>query len=172
MIRPALDQIRGLHLRTIEDFRALARSCGIVPVDRADIAGQALHAGYCRDLVQAIHILMPQFEYMVRNILKQESVLTTNHDTEGLDMEVALSSLTERPQMVELFGEDLTFAIRTLMCVQAGPNLRNAVAHGLADSALCGGPYGLYAWWLILRMVVRAYRQRWKTAVPTAASAD
>lgn len=171
MIDPALDSIREQYLFTLEDFRVLARQSGIVPPDRANIVGQGLYAGYCRDLVQAMHILMPQFEHMVREKLQQEGALTTTHDSKDrIDMEIGLSNLTERSQMAAAFGENMTFAIRSLMCVQVGPNLRNAVAHGQADEALCEGPYGIYTWWLILRMVVRAYLAREKQAVSTAAT--
>jgi hypothetical protein len=75
-------------------------------------------------------------------------------------MEVGLSSLVELPQMAEVFGEDLTFAIRALMCEQTGPNLRNAVAHGLGDDSLYRSPPAIYAWWLILGMVVQKYLVR------------
>jgi hypothetical protein len=169
MVRPALEAIREQHLLTLEDFRTFARHSGIVPADRADIVGQGLHAGYCHDLVQALHLLMPQFEHMVRELLKRHDALTTTHNTEGLDMELGLSSLVERAAMEAFFGADLTFAIRALMCVQPGPNLRNAVAHGLADAALCQGPFGLYGWWFILRLVVRAFRARWDRAAAAAA---
>ena len=71
---------------------------------------------------------MPQFEHVVRQALKGAQAITATHE-DGIDMEVALSALTERSQMNEVFGEDMTFAIRCLMCVQGAPNLRNAVAH-------------------------------------------
>jgi hypothetical protein len=159
-IRPALEQIGAQHLWRLEGFRALARGSGIVPAERADIVGQGLYAGYCHDGVVAMHLLVPQFEHLVRMALKQAGALTTTHDKDGLDMEVGLSSLVELPQMAEVFGEDLTFAIRALMCEQTGPNLRNAVAHGLGDDSLYRSPPAIYAWWLILGMVVQKYLVR------------
>lgn len=160
MINPALNEIRSAHLFLHADFYAIVQRCGIVPSDRIDVVAQGLYAGYCRDLVQAIHILMPQFEHIVREQLKLAGVVTTTHDEEGLDMEIGLSSLAKRGEMVDKFGPDLTFAIRSLMCEQVGPNLRNAVAHGQADSALCNSPYGLYTWWFVLRMLVTQFRIR------------
>ena len=35
--------------------------------------------------------------------------------------------------------------------------LRNDVAHGLADEALCNSVLALYAWWLILQLVVETF---------------
>jgi hypothetical protein len=63
---------------------------------------------------------MPQFEHVVRQVLKGAQAITATHDN-GIDMELALSTLTERSQMSEVFGEGMTFAIRCLMCVQGGP---------------------------------------------------
>lgn len=159
MISPALAQIKIDHSFTIEDFRTLALCSGVVPRERAGIFGKGLYAGYCHDLEQALHILMPQFEHVVRQVLKGAQAITATHE-DGIDMEVALSALTERLQMSEVFGEDMTFAIRCLMCVQGGPNLRNAVAHGHAGTDECESPAGLYTWWFLLRMIVRQYQIR------------
>ncbi|TFW31755.1 DUF4209 domain-containing protein [Massilia horti] len=157
MIIPALDAMQMESHLTPLDFANLAYSASFVPNDRADVVAKGLYAGYCGDYVQAIHILMPQFEHMVRVALQNVGAHTTTHDKDGIDMETGLSTLVEREQMAAVFGEDLTFTIRSIMCEQEGPNLRNAVAHGLADSGLCNGQLGVYAWWLVLRLVVWSY---------------
>lgn len=157
MIRPALDAMQLESYLTLYDFRHLSTHAGIVPRDRIDVVAKALHAGYCGDYVQAIHILVPQFENMVRVVLQDAGAHTTTHDADGLDMEAGLSTLVLRQQMNDIFGEDLTFTIRSIMCEQEGPNLRNAVAHGMADDSLCEGMHGVYAWWLILRLVVSSF---------------
>ncbi|WP_036177456.1 DUF4209 domain-containing protein [Massilia sp. 9096] len=157
MIRPALEAMQLECYLTPLDFEHLAGNAGIVPRDRADVVAKGLYAGYCGDYVQSIHILVPQFEHMVRVALQDAGAQTTTHDANGLDMEIGLSNLVERPQMTEVFGEDLTFTVRSLMCEQEGPNLRNAVAHGMADSALCNSVHGVYAWWLVLRLVVTSF---------------
>ena len=153
-ILPALDTMwREMHF-DLETFLALARHAPLVPGGRAGLIAQGLHAGWCGDFVQATHILVPQFEHIVRTQLKAAGALTTTHDPDGLDTEIGLSSLIERPEMIEAFDVDLTFTMRALLCDPAGPNLRNMVAHGLADEGLVGGPYGIYLWWLVLRLVV------------------
>jgi hypothetical protein len=162
MIAPAIDQLQFDHVITVNDFRSIVEQSGMVLQNRAAMVGKALYAGYMGDLEHALHVLMPQFEHIVREVLKVAGVLTTTHDPQnGVDSEIGLSRLTERPEMVTVFGEDLAFAIRTMMCVEPGPNLRNAVAHGLADSDLCQSPYARYTWWLILRLIVEQFRVRW-----------
>lgn len=173
MIRPALEAMQLECYLTLLDFAHMAGNAGIVPRDRVDVVAQGLYAGYCGDYVQSIHILVPQFEHMVRVALQDAGAHTTTHDANGLDMEIGLSNLIERPQMTKVFGDDLTFTIRAIMCEQEGPNLRNAVAHGMADSALCNSMHGLYAWWLILRLVVESFvadlRQEQENASATPA---
>jgi len=74
------------------DFLELARLAPLVPRDRADMVAQGLHAGWRRDYVQAVHILVPQFEHMVRTSPKAAGAHTTTHDAEGLDTEIGLLS--------------------------------------------------------------------------------
>jgi hypothetical protein len=150
---PARDQLRFEHDFRLGDFIAVAERSPIVPSDRARMLGQGLYAGLCGDMVQAMHILMPQFEHIVRQVLRGAGAFTAQQDKEGLDMEVALGSLVERSQMAEEFGDGLTLAIHAIMCDRAGPNLRNDVAHGLADEDKCDSAHALYAWWLILQLV-------------------
>jgi hypothetical protein len=150
---PARDQLRFEHDYRLADFVAIAERSAVVPADRARIVGQGLHAGFCGDMVQAIHILMPQFEHAIRHVLRGAGAFTAQYDKEGRDMEVALGSLVGRPEMVQEFGGGLTLAVHALMCDPAGPNLRNDVAHGLADEAVCESAHALYAWWLILQLV-------------------
>lgn len=156
-IAPALDQLRYEHAYRIDDFIAIAERSPVVPTDRARMVGKGLHAGFYGDMVQAMHILMPQFEHMVRQVLQGAGAFTAHHERDGRDSEVALARLLERPQMVEEFGAGLTLAIHALMCDRAGSNLRNDVAHGLADEALCGSILAVYAWWLILQLVVETF---------------
>lgn len=116
----------------------------MVPVERARMLGQGLYARYCGDMVQALHILRPQFEHLVRHVLKEEDALTTHHNPGGNELELSLSSLVERKGLESAFGYGLTLAIHALMCDRAGPNLRNDVAHGLAAPEVFDSAAALY----------------------------
>ncbi|WP_426078269.1 DUF4209 domain-containing protein [Janthinobacterium sp. PSPC3-1] len=162
---PARDQLRFEHDFRLGDFIAIAERSPVVPSDRVRILGQGLYAGYCGDMVQAMHILMPQFEHVVRQVLQGAGAFTAQHD-KGLDMEVALGRLVERPQLAEEFGDGLTLVIHAVMCDRAGPNLRNDVAHGLADEEACESALALYAWWLILQLVSETCAAAMDAATP------
>jgi len=49
------------------------------------------------------------------------------------------------------------FTVRSLMCTPVGPNLCNKIAHGMADTVPCFSGYGVYAWRLILALVMHGY---------------
>ena len=94
---------------------------------------------------------------MVRSHLKQARVQTTNIDSNGIENENGLSSLMDLPQTEKIFGEDLSFEIKALLCDSFGPNLRNELAHGLIDYEACQSAYAIYAWWLGLKLVFNPF---------------
>lgn len=156
-IVPALEIILMEHWLREADFVAIARRSPVVPPGRAGLFGKALFAGYDRDLVTAIHLLVPQIEHMVRFHLKQAGVKTTTLDGDGIETECGLSTLMNIPEAKKVFGEDLTFEFSALLCDAHGPNLRNELAHGLLDEDACQSVYAIYVWWLALKLVFNTY---------------
>ena len=160
-IWPALEMLLLEHRLREADFVDLARQSPIVPKDRAELFGKALFAGYERDYVTALHLLIPQIEHMVRVHLKQAGAKTTNIDKDGIQNENGLSTLMDLPEVEQVFGKDLAFELKSLFCDPFGPNLRNELAHGLLDEDACHSPFAIYAWWLALRL---AFNTWWNAA--------
>lgn len=156
-IWPALEVLLLEHRLRETDFVGLARQSPIVPKDRAELFGKALFAGYDRDFVVALHLLIPQIEHMVRVHLKQAGAKTTNLDKDGIENENGLSTLMDLTEADTVFGKDLAFELKTLFCDAFGPNLRNELAHGLLDANACHSPFAIYAWWLGLRLVFNTW---------------
>lgn len=154
---PALAQIYVEHALTLGDFLLIARGSPVVPVDHAHVIAKGLHAGFQRDFTVALHLLLPHFEHMVRTILKSHGAITTTTDRDGFTMEVGLSALLDKPEMLPVFGDKVTFAIRSLMCSQVGPNFRNDIAHGLSTGSHCNSPLGLYTWWLVFKIIFTSW---------------
>lgn len=160
-VGPALEVLLLEHRLREADFVGLASQSPIVPKGRAGLFGKALFAGYDRDFVSALHLLIPQIEHMVRVHLKQAGAKTTNLDKDGIENENGMSTLMDLPEAEQVFGKDLAFELKTLFCDSFGPNLRNELAHGLLDEDACHSPYAIYAWWLGLRLVFNTW---WNTA--------
>ncbi len=156
-ILPALEVLLLEHRLREADFVDLANHSPIVPRERAGLFGKALLAGYERDFVTALHILIPQIEHMVRVHLKQAGAKTTNIDKDGIQNENGMSTLMDLPEAEQVFGKDLAFELKSLFCDAFGPNLRNELAHGLLDEDGCHSPFAIYAWWLTLRLTFNTW---------------
>jgi hypothetical protein len=139
------------------DFVDLARHSPIVPKERAGLFGKALFAGYERDFVSALHLLIPQIEHLVRVHVKQAGAKTANLDKDGIQNENGMSTLMDLPEAEQVFGIDLAFELKSLFCDAFGPNLRNELAHGLLDEDGCHSPFAIYAWWLALRLTFNTW---------------
>lgn len=155
-ILPALEVLHIEHRLREADFVGIASQSPIVPPGRERLYGKALFAGYDRDFVSALHLLIPQIEHMVRWHLKGRGVKTTTLDSQGIENEIGLSALMDLQESTKVFGEDLAFEIKALLCHPVGPNLRNELAHGLLDYDACESIYAVYAWWLNLKIVFNA----------------
>ncbi len=163
-IWPALEVVALEHRIREGDFVFLANQSPVVPAGRARLFGRALFAGYERDFVEALHLLVPQIEHMVRVHLKAAGVKTTKIDPNGIENENGLSALIEIAEVRQLCGEDITFEIKVLFCNRFGPNLRNQLAHGLLEEEECQSPYSIYAWWLGLKLVFNTFWNRLRKA--------
>jgi len=156
-ILPALDVLLVEHYWREVDLINIVRQSPIVPRDRTTLFGKALYAGFNRDFVVAVHLLVPQIENMVRFHLKSSGVKTTNLDINGIENENGLSTLMDIPEVVKIFGADIAFEIKALFCDSFGPNLRNELAHGLLNASECYSVHVVYAWWFGLRIVFNTF---------------
>ncbi|MFC5605685.1 DUF4209 domain-containing protein [Variovorax soli] len=168
-IWPALEVLLLEHRLREADFVDLANNSPIVPKGRAGLFGKALFAGYERDFVTALHLLVPQIEHMVRMHLKQAGATTTNLDKDGIQNENGMSTLMDLPEAEQVFGKDLAFELKSLFCDAFGPNLRNELAHGLLDEDGCHSTFAIYAWWLTLRLTFKTW---WNAARKSKAVED
>ncbi|MFD7869945.1 DUF4209 domain-containing protein [Microbacterium sp. NPDC059771] len=151
-IVPIWQSMRADHALRVDDFRALTRVSSIVPAGREYSVARALAYGYNGDFFTAAQLLAPQVENLVRVHLANAGVLTRSYEG-GVQQEVGLSSLMERPEVASVFGDDLAFEIRALFCGPLGPNLRNEYAHGLVSDSGQGTYASVYAWWLMWKVV-------------------
>jgi len=156
-VLPALEVLWLEHRLHEADFVGLASQSPIVPRDRVRLFGKALFAGYDRDFVTALHLLVPQIEHLVRYHLKHSGAKTTSLDLNGIENEIGLSGLIALPEAEKVFGADIRFEIQALFCDAFGPNLRNELAHGLLDDEACQSVYSVYAWWFGLRLIFNTF---------------
>lgn len=155
-ILPALNQILMEHRVTYNFIKALCYHSPFVPSNRESLTAKALLLGFEYDFANAIHLLCPQFENMIRAKLKENGAHTSNVDPNGIEHENGLSTLIDLPEANNIFGHNAIFEMKAIFTDAIGPNLRNEVAHGLLDDNSASGIGSIYGWWMILRMILRS----------------
>ncbi len=155
-ILPALSQILLEFRVTKEYLEEICYQSPIVPESREYLMASALCSGFEYDFGNAIHLLSPQVEHLVRTILKNNGVLTSNIDRSGIENENGLTTLLNHERTEEILGEDLLFELRAMFTEAIGSNFRNGVAHGLLDDQSSSSVNSVYSWWMVLRLVIRS----------------
>lgn len=154
-ILPALNQIQEEHIFPKDFLVDLCKLSDIVPEKREILVANALYQGFEWNFRSAIHLLAPQVENMVRQLLKRNGLVTTHTDPNGIENEMGLSSLVSIVGAREILGDDLWFELQAVFTDSLSANLRNEVGHGLLDDDTSNSLYSVYAWWMVLRLVVR-----------------
>lgn len=153
-ILPALNQIQKEHLFPKEFLIQLCKLSAIVPEKREVLVANALYQGFEGDFGSAIHLLAPQVENMIRQLLKRKGLVTTHTDQKGIENEMGLSSLVSMNGAREILGDDLWFELQAVFTDSLSTNFRNEVGHGLLDDETSNSLYSVYAWWMVLRLVI------------------
>lgn len=152
-IVPALAVLLSEHRIPEAEVCSLVRRSGLFPLERRYLVAHGLYIGFDGDFTSAMHVLIPQWEYLVRRELNLDGVTTTVRNTDGTETESGLSALMGYSQTDTVVGEELAFEIRALFSDRHGLNLRNNIAHGLLNIEDKHSEAFIYAWWLMLRLV-------------------
>jgi len=91
------------HRVTKEFLEAMCHHSPMVSQDRKHLLGYALWLGFEHDFGNAIHLLCPQIEHIVRIQLKEAGAHTSNIDREGIENENGLSTLMDLPEAIHVF---------------------------------------------------------------------
>lgn len=154
LITPILDVLRDEQILGESEFLHITRRSSVVPPQNEFAFAVGLAAGLQGEWLTAINVLAPQVENMIRQLLKSAGVRTSVVEEDGTENEVGLSALLATEAAEDLCGVDLLYELKAVFTDPLGPNLRNEVAHGLLIDAAAYGPAVVYAWWLVLKIVV------------------
>ena len=92
-IIPALEQIQQEHIFPKAFIIQICECSPMVPKKREILVSNALYHGFEGDFGTAIYLLAPQVENMIRQLLKQNGIVTTHIDKNDIEHEMGLSSL-------------------------------------------------------------------------------
>lgn len=155
-IIPALQQILSEHTFSKNFVFEMCDFSPLVPKSNVNLVANAIWLGFELDFSTAIHLIAPQIEKIVREQLKKHGAHTTHIDKNGIEHENGLSTLLDMQEAVAVFDQDKLFELKALFANSIGPNLRNEVAHGLLTDNAAYSASPVYAWWMLLRMVIHS----------------
>ncbi|WP_189606375.1 DUF4209 domain-containing protein [Salinimicrobium marinum] len=126
-----------------------------IPKDREHFFIEGIHCGFQNNFVHASHILIPQIENSLKNLIELNGRNTTklaeeiqNDNTLG-----SILSTDENNKMLnKICDRDLILELNNFLVDGNSVNFRNRLCHGLI-SPFETDYYGIYLWWLALKMV-------------------
>jgi len=124
----------------------------LIPPQREEFFVRGLAASFRGDLLLAHHLLIPQIENALRWVLHELGTIARAIDDAGIEEEWPLQRCLAAPKVVELFGENLVYELRTLLIEKGGPNLRHLSMHGVMSPGEYRSLQSFYAWRLMLKM--------------------
>lgn len=149
-------QINLEHSVQVKDLLPIVLHSPFVPQGREYLFAKGLYAGLTGDFFTSTHILIPQIENSIRELLwRKQSVVTSKLNNKGIQDEDNLNTLLDPekcPQITSIFDEDILFDLQGLLIRHEGSNLRNRMAHGLINDNEFNSPIMSYLWWVTLRL--------------------
>jgi hypothetical protein len=158
-IEPMRFELLRSHAISMADIAEFVHNNPIVPVGREPFFTIGIHAGIHGRFIEALHVLIPQLEQLLRCLLNERGVVTSSIDHNGIQQEFDLNKILSMKEAERLLGPDLCFTIRVLFTERHGYNCRNEMAHGMLSPAFFFGDTAVYAWWLFLRMIGGPFAQ-------------
>jgi hypothetical protein len=156
-IEPMREELLNAHSVTIDDIAEIVNRCPIVPAGRESFFTIGIHAGIHGRFVEALHVLVPQFEHFIRCGLSDTGAITSGIDQSGIQSEYDLNRMLYMKEAESLLGPDLCFCAQALFTERHGYNMRNELAHGMLSPGYFFSDAAIYAWWLIFHITGRAF---------------
>jgi len=138
-LNAALLRLRDKHRLDLESLVGAFKDSPLFPDSRRPLLREGLAAWLANDPVKAIHVLVPQVEGAVRDLVAAlgVSVRRFRQEIRGFQV-VGLNDLLRQKVLDEGLLRDVRFHLIALYADPRGINLRNIVAHGLATADFIG----------------------------------
>jgi hypothetical protein len=121
---------KGLSKSNILDF---LKKTPVLNLDRVSIIDRALDAYFQNDYLVFIHLIIPQVEEAIRNIVEMAGGNVLKPSRGGGYHLRTFDEILRDDIIKESLGEDFADYFRILFTDQRGWNLRNSVCHGMAS---------------------------------------
>lgn len=128
----AIDKTRETYVLTSGDLLEVLYHSPAFDPKRKELLRRGLDAYLSGDLIDAVHVLLPQIEHMLLRLAEHLGIVTrkpSRHDHSAVQW-VNLFDLLQEEKMRECLGENLTCYLQMLLVDPLGHNIRNHVSHG------------------------------------------
>ncbi len=151
-IEPGRNQLLLEHEYTLTEIYAALRPRPFIPQGHHLLWAKAIHAGLVGEYDVAIHILAPQIENALREVLRRQGEIVYS-TRDGVQSLLSIENVLDNPKSQIIFGEDFVFALDTSLAGRLGANVRNDVAHGIVNDVSSNSYDSAFVWWLALRLL-------------------
>ena len=119
-----------------ENIMHFIQDCPLIEIDRKAIISKGVDAYLNEDYLTMLHLLIPQIENAVRNIVEKSgrSSLKRQKNNNGFQLMTFDDLLID--EAVLNIGADFAYYLRILFTNQKGWNLRNLICHGISQTSL------------------------------------
>jgi Domain of unknown function (DUF4209) len=131
----ALDHLRAATEITADTILAVLYECPVFTAERKSLLREGIQACLNGDHAKAIHLIIPQIEQALRQLLILMSVSPLKSGRNGTMQVKNLNDILREPAINNALGEDVRLYLLTLLADERGQNIRNIVCHGLAAPA-------------------------------------
>lgn len=133
-IDSTIDEGMRKGIFTTENILAYISQSPSFTKEKNPIIKRGLEAYFAQDYIVAIHLLIPQIEAGIRNLLEVANIptLKTNKSGNGFQLRI-LDDMLHDSAATQLLTDDLATYLRILLTDNRGWNLRNEICHGIAD---------------------------------------
>lgn len=126
---------KGLTAKSLTGY---LKKWGFIDAENLKLIEHGIKRHFEQDYISSIHILVPQFEAIMRKLLKKGGIQTVSFvPGTTATREAPLTELLEREEVKTVLGEDLWWYTYLILVSPLGYNLRNEVAHGLIEARKC-----------------------------------
>ena len=163
-----LSRFRTKHGVDLERFMTWLAESPLFPPSRLALVREGLAGWFAEDWIKAAHVLLPQIEAALRNLLGMlgAPVMRPVRYHRAFQA-IGLGEVLNHDRLRAAVPEDVRFHLRVLLTDPRGLNLRNDALHGLAAHELFGR--GLANW--LVHTVIMLGLMRLKPAAPDNAPA-
>jgi len=136
-INAVIEEGKQRGIFTIENILSFITKSPSIKTDRIPIITRGLEAYFNQDYLVSTHLLIPQLEEAIRNILEIGNIptLKPNKSGKGFQLRI-LDEMLRDPIAIQLLTDDFANYLRILLTDNRGWNLRNDICHGIASPDL------------------------------------